>query len=114
MISHNAVRAKVWKQSKSSSKEDLENMMRAWSLQSCPTLCDPIDYRAFQAPLSVGFSRQEYWRGLPCPPPEDPPDPRIDPESLMSLALASRFFTTSGHLGNPLTTIHLAKRTLHS
>ena len=30
--------------------------------QSCPTLCDPIDYRAFQAPLSVGFSRQEYWR----------------------------------------------------
>ena len=32
---------------------------------------------AYQAPLSVGFSRQEYWSGLPCPPPGDHPDPRI-------------------------------------
>ena len=36
---------------------------------------------ARQAPLSGGFSRQEYWSGLPFPPPGDLPDPRIEPES---------------------------------
>ena len=36
---------------------------------------------AHQAPLSMGFSRQEYWSGLPCPPPEDLPDPGIKPWS---------------------------------
>ena len=36
--------------------------LHAKSLQSCPTLCDPM------APLSMGFSRQEYWSGSPCPP----------------------------------------------
>ena len=41
-----------------------------------------------QAPLSVGVSRQEYWRGLPCPPPGDLPDPGIEPTFLMSPALA--------------------------
>ena len=35
--------------------------------QSCLTLCDPMGYIAHQAPLSVGFSRQEYWSGLPFP-----------------------------------------------
>ena len=45
--------------------------------------------------LSVGLSRQEHWRGLPCPPPGDPPNPGIKPLSLMSPALAGRFFTTS-------------------
>ena len=49
---------------------------------------------AYQAPLSMGFSRQEYWRGLPCPPPGDLPDPRIKPVSLAFPALAGRFFTT--------------------
>ena len=39
-----------------------------------------------QAPLSMGFSRQEYWSGLPFPPPRDLPDPGIKPESLMSNA----------------------------
>ena len=48
-----------------------------------------------QAPLSMGFSRQAYCGGLPCPPPEDLPDPRIEPMSLMSPALAGRFITTS-------------------
>ena len=37
--------------------------------QSCPTLHDPMDYRAHQAPLSMGFSGQEYWSGLPFPSP---------------------------------------------
>ena len=50
---------------------------------------------AHQAPLSVGFSRQEYWSGLPCPPPGDLPDPGMEPGSLMSPASASGFFTTS-------------------
>ena len=46
---------------------------------------------ALQAPLSMEFSRQEYWGGLPCSPP-DLPDPGIE---LMSPASAGRFFTTS-------------------
>ena len=40
-----------------------------------------------QAPLSMGFSRQEYWRGLPCPPPGDLPKPGIKLVSPMSPAL---------------------------
>ena len=50
---------------------------------------------AHQAPLSMGFSRQEYWSGLPCPPPGDLPDPGTDPVSLKSSALTGRFFTAS-------------------
>ena len=50
---------------------------------------------ACQAPLSMGSSRQEYWSGLPCPPPGDLPDPGIEPVSLLSPALAGGFFTTS-------------------
>ena len=50
---------------------------------------------AHQSPLFMGFSRQEYWSGLPCPPSEDLPDPGIKPGSLMSPALASGLVTTS-------------------
>ena len=50
---------------------------------------------AHQAPASMGFSTQEYWSGLPFPSPGDLPDPGIEPTSLMSPALAGRFFTTS-------------------
>ena len=49
---------------------------------------------ACQALLSMGFSRQEYWSELLCPPPGDLPDPRIEPASLMSPALTGGFFTT--------------------
>ena len=48
-----------------------------------------------QAPLSMGFSRQKYWSGLPCPSPGDLPDPGIEPMSLLSPALAGGFFTTN-------------------
>ena len=48
---------------------------------------------AHQSPLSMGFSRQECWSGLPCPLAEDLPYPGIEPKSLMSLALAGGFFT---------------------
>ena len=41
------------------------------------------------------FSRQEYWSGLPCPPPGHLPDPGIEPASLVSPALAGGFFTAS-------------------
>ena len=50
---------------------------------------------AHEAPLSMEFSRQKYWSGLPRPPSGDCPDPGIEPESLMSPALTDRFFTTS-------------------
>ena len=50
---------------------------------------------ACQAPLSMSFSRQEYWSGLPCPPPGDLPHPGMEPVSLTSFALAGGFFTTS-------------------
>ena len=46
---------------------------------------------AHQAPLPMGFSRQEHWSGSPCPPPGDLPDPGIEP---VPPALAGRFFTT--------------------
>ena len=49
---------------------------------------------ACQAPLSVGFFRQEYWNGLPCPLPGDLPDPELKPLSLTSPELAGGFFTT--------------------
>ena len=48
---------------------------------------------AHQTPLSMGFSRQEYWSGLPFPSPGDFPDPGIEPMSLVSRALAGIFFT---------------------
>ena len=72
-------------------REAREGVLRANSLQSCPTLSTPWTV-AHQAPLSVGFSRQECWSGMPCPPPGDLPDPGIEPASP---ALAGRFFTSS-------------------
>ena len=56
----------------------------SWRLTDC----------SCQAPLSMGFSRQEYWSGLPFPTPGDLSDPGIEPESLVSPALAGGFFTT--------------------
>ena len=56
----------------------------------CATLWDV----AHQPPLSMGFSRQEYWSESPCPPAGDLPDPGIQPPSTMSPALADKFFTT--------------------
>ena len=55
---------------------------------------------AYQAPLSMEFSRQEYWSGLPFPPPGYLPDPEIEPISLASPALSGGLFTTVP-LGKP-------------
>ena len=49
--------------------------------QSCPTLCDAMGSSLHQAPPSMGFSRQEYWSGLPFPSPGNLPDPGIKPRS---------------------------------
>ena len=68
--------------------------VKALVTQSCTTLCNSMDC-SHQAPLSMGFSRQEYWSGLPCPPPGDLPEPGINPMSLMSPTLAGGFYITS-------------------
>ena len=62
---------------------------------SCVRFCVTLWTAANQAPLSTEFSRQEYWSGLPFPSPGDLPNPGIKPGSLMSPALAGRFFTSS-------------------
>ena len=54
--------------------------------QSCLTFCNPWTVGC-QAPVSMGFSRQEYWSGLPFPIPKDLPNPGIEPTSLASPAL---------------------------
>ena len=65
-----------------------DTFSRVWLFMSPLTV-------AHQAPLSMEFSRQEYWSGLPFPTPGDLPDPETEPTSLMSPPLAGRFFTTS-------------------
>ena len=60
---------------------------------SCVLLFATLWTAACQAPLPMGFSRQEYWSGLPCPPPGDLPDPGIEPSSLEASALAGGYFT---------------------
>ena len=49
--------------------------------QSCLSHCDPVDSQVSQAPLSMGFPRQEHWHGLPCPTPGDLPDSGTEPRS---------------------------------
>ena len=62
---------------------------------SCVQLFATLWMVACQALLFMGFSRQEYWSGLPCPPPGNLPSPVIEPASLMSPVLVGGFFTTS-------------------
>ena len=69
---------------------------------------------ARQATLSMGLSRQEYWSGLPCPPPGGLPHPGIKPASLTSPALAGRFFTTSATWEAPRCSVMWARTSEHS
>ena len=62
---------------------------------SCVQLFATLWTVARKSPLSMGFSRQEYWSGLWCPPPGDLPDPGIEPVSLRSPTLGSRVFIIS-------------------
>ena len=68
--------------------------MCAQSLQSCPAFLTLWTITC-QVPLSMEFSRQEYWSGLPCFSPGDLSYPGIEPKSLVFPALAQGFFTTS-------------------
>ena len=71
-------------------------------LLSCLTLCDPIDLKvAFQAPLSMGFPRQEYWSGLPFPSPRELPDPGIESPSLSVSCIGRWILYQQCHLGSP-------------
>ena len=67
----------------------------AQSLQSCVLLFVTLWTVAYQAYLSLGFSRQEHWNGLSCPSPQELPDSGIKPASFLSPASAGKFFTTS-------------------
>ena len=58
--------------------EDIKGNVKVLVAQLCPTLCNSVDCRGS---LSPGFSRQEYWSGLPCPSPGDLPGPGIEPRS---------------------------------
>ena len=75
----------------------------------CLTLCGPVDYVAGQAPLSMGFPRQEYWSGSPLPPPGHLPDPGIKPASpalqVDSLPLS--------HQGSPSVTLSIINSTIN-
>ena len=66
--------------------------MCAQSLSCVQLFHNPMDCSPPDSSLSMGFFRQEYWRGLPFPPPGDLPDPGIEPACP---ALAGRFFTTA-------------------
>ena len=79
--------------------------------QGCACVCVPSRFSrvqffatlwtvTHQAPPSMGFSRQEYWSGLPFPSPGDLPHPGMEPAFLVSPALAGKFFTTVPP-GNP-------------
>ena len=74
-------------------------LLCVFSRSVVPTLCGLMDCRpqvvGHQVPLPMGFLKQEYWSGLSCPPPEDLPDPGIEPESPVSPALVDGFFTSS-------------------
>ena len=73
-----------------------------WSRFNSLQLFATLWTEACQAPLSMEFSRQESWSGLPCPPPGGLPDPGIEPGSLPSLALADGFFPTSAIWEDPI------------
>ena len=80
-----------------------QTWLSSWTecqLLSCVLLCGPVDYSP-PTPLSMGFSRQEFWSGLPCPSPGDLSNPGITP---MSPTLTGRFFiiwfTGEAHQGS--------------
>ena len=86
--------------------------MCAKSLQSRPTLWP--HGLAHQAPLSLGFSRQEYWSGLPCPPPGDLPDPGVEPRSPALQADSLSFEPPGKHDNNTLLILTSTQRTIYN
>ena len=96
-------------------KQDL-SLQLIYALVYLTCLCDQLlsHVRLFAFPRTIDckapppkeFSRQEYWSGLPCPPPGNLSDPGIEPISFMSPALAGRFFTTSTTWESPICLLH--------
>ena len=86
--------------SKEEKKATKNNMCVCLVTDLCPTPCNPQTVPC-QAPLPKVFSWQEYWSRLPFPSPGDLLNPRIEPASLVSPALAGRFLTTEP-TGKPL------------
>ena len=94
---------RFWRQEKQC-RNGIQGLIYRWTEGLISTLCCAVLSHvwlfeipwtvACRAPLSMGFSRQEYCSGLLCPPPGDLPDPGIKPTFLTSLAMASWFFTT--------------------
>ena len=82
-------------------------LLNMLSYFSCVRLFVTLWTVACQAPLSMGFSRQEYWRGLPFPPPWNLPDLGIKLASLMSSALAGRHITTAAAAAKSLQSCRL-------
>ena len=83
--------------------------MCAKLLESCPSLCDPVDSSP-PGILSMGFSRQEYCSGVPCLSSGDLSDPGIEPAPLISPAVVGRFFTTGTTWESPYWGRHRIKK----
>ena len=77
---------------------DMVKIAMCLATQLCLTFYNPMDCNPHQALCPWGFSRQEYWSGLPCPPPGDLPNPRIEPRSP---ALHMDSFTILSHQRSP-------------
>ena len=90
--------------STSSPLKSVPACMHAKSLRLCPTLWDPWTV-AHRAALSMGFSRPEYWSGLPCPPPGDLLNPGIEPTSPASEA----DYLPLSHQGRPVEGLFCAR-----
>ena len=82
----------------------LISAVHATLLQSCPTLVTPWT-AAHQAPLSMGFSRQEHWSGLSFPSPGGLPDPGIKTAPLTTPVRTIGFLTTSATWGAPVAAV---------
>ena len=101
-------RESVWDVILSLLKREQQNMLPMGNMlhpcKAASVVSDSLQPYGQKAPLSMEFSRQEYWCGLPFPPPGDLPNPGIKPRSLMPPALAGVFFTTSATWEAPRTT----------
>ena len=81
--------------------------------QFCLTLCNPMDYSPPGSSVHGSVSRQEYWRGLPCPPPGDLHDLGLELVSLTSPALVGRFFLITSTIWEALPNIYFYQNVSH-
>ena len=84
------------------SKQKFQKKKKITSVYTLVQLFATLWTVARQEPLSMGFSRQEYWSGLPCPPPGDLPPQGSNPPSLMSTCTVKHVLHHQYHLGSPV------------